>query len=366
VIPRDPPYPELKKTHIPERIGRPWRDVKPPPAAPVWGVIQGYASYWALVAAVELGVFDALAASGPSAVEPLAEALGVSGPHLAALLDGLVALGLLDQVRGVYELNETAERYLTSDGPATMAALIGVANGPLGNWERLADTVRNGRPSSPVDDEPAAFYLPLVRATFPTQRRAADRTAALLGLARAGRPLRVLDVGAGGAPWTVAFLGQCPDATAVVNDLPGVVEVAEEKLAEAGLADRTEIRRGDYHGIAWEADTYDLVVLGHVCRAEGDDGTRRLLARAWGALRPGGRLVLADYFPDNDRKLNPFGVLMGLTMVAATARGRTFTPAEVRGWLAAQGFVRIRLLEPIGFNQVFVATKPLDLEGESA
>lgn len=358
MIPRDPPYPELKKTHIAERVGRPWRDFKPSPAAPVWGVIQGYASYWALVAAVELGVFDALAAEGPSTIDPLAEALDASPPHLAALLDGLVALGLLDQVRGTYELNETAERYLTSDGPATMAALVAVANGPLGNWEQLADTVRTGRPASPVDDDAAAFYLPLVRATFPTQRRAADRTAALLGLARSGRPLRVLDVGAGGAPWSVAFLTQCPDATSVVNDLPGVVGHAAERLSDAGVAARAELRPGDYFAIDWEPDAYDLVVLGHVCRAEGDEGTRRLLARAWDALRPGGRVIVADYFPDNARKLNPFGVLMGLTMVAATARGRTFTPEEMRGLLAARGFGRIRLLEPIGFNQVFVGTKP--------
>jgi precorrin-6B methylase 2 len=233
-----------------------------------------------------------------------------------------------------------------------------VANGPPANWLGLADTVRSGKPPAPVDDDPVAFYRPLVEATFPTQRRAAERTALLLGLARAGRPLRVLDVGAGGAPWTVAFLGQCPDATAVVNDLPGVIELAAANVAAVGLADRVELRPGDYHQIDWEPDGYDLVVLGHVCRAEGDDGTRRLLDRSWSALRPGGRLVVADYFPDNDRKLNPFGVLMGLTMAAATAHGRTFTPAEMRGLLFERGCRSIRLLEPIGFNQVFVGTKP--------
>jgi precorrin-6B methylase 2 len=358
VPPRDPPYPELKKTHVPERVGRPWRDHKPPPAAPVWALIQGHASYSALVAAIELGLFDALAASGPTTAAELATTLDASVPHLAALLDGLVALGLLDQVGGRYELNETAERYLTRDGPATMAALIGVANGPPENWRHLADTVRRGRPPAPVDDDPIGFYRPLVEATFPTQRRAAARTAQLLGLARAGRPLRILDVGAGGAPWTIAFLDQCPDATAVVNDLPGVVELAADNLAAAGLRERVELRPGDYHEIDWEPGGYDLVVLGHLCRAEGDDGTRRLLTRSWSALRAGGRVVVADYFPDNDRKLNPFGVLMGLTMAAATVQGRTFTPAEMRSLLFDQGFRSIRLLEPIGFNQVFVAHRP--------
>jgi hypothetical protein len=114
VPPRDPPYPELKKTHIPERVGRPWRDHKPPPAAPVWAVIQGHASYSALVAAVDLGVFDALGGSGPTTAPALAAALDVSPPHLAALLDGLVALGLLDQVRGRYCWPSTAPTWPTA------------------------------------------------------------------------------------------------------------------------------------------------------------------------------------------------------------------------------------------------------------
>ena len=37
----DSPYPELKKTHTMAHTGRPWRDYKPPPSAPVWAIIQG-------------------------------------------------------------------------------------------------------------------------------------------------------------------------------------------------------------------------------------------------------------------------------------------------------------------------------------
>ena len=35
--------------------------------------------------------------------------------------------------------------------------------------------------------------------------------------------------------------------------------------------------------------------------------------------------MLADYFADNDRKHNPFGVLMGVTMLASTTRGGMLT-----------------------------------------
>jgi len=256
----------------------------------------------------------------------------------------------------VYTLTETAERYLCTDGPASMAALVRVAPGPHANWTDLAATIRHGRVGHPIEDDPAAFYGPLVTATFPTQLRAASRLGAMVGWSR--RPgLRVLDVGAGRAPWAIALLQQSAGATAVVNDLPGVVDLAAETIAAHGLTDRVELRSGDFHDAAMEAGAFDVVVLGHVCRTEGDTRARALVSRAVEALAPGGQLVLADYFADNDRTHNPFGVQMGMTMLAATRRGGVLTHAQVHGWLQAAGLRAIRLLEPIGFNQVFVATK---------
>lgn len=351
------PYPEMKKGHTMARKGRPWRDFKPPPSGPVWAVIQGFGSYWTLVAAIELDVFDGIQRFGSTAIEPLADHLSVSATHLRHLCDALVTFGFLDQVDDVYELTETAERYLCSDGAASMASLVRVAPGPLANWEQLSDTVRTGRVGHPIENDPAAFYGPLVQATFPTQLRAAGRLGLRLGWAR--RPgLRVLDLGAGRAPWTIAILEQSPGSTAVVNELPGVIDLAVHTIDERGLTYRVEMLPGDFHDIELEPDSFDVVVLGHVCRTEGDERARSLVQRAFTALRPDGELLLADYFADNDRKHNAFGVQMGLTMLANTERGRMLTNAQVCGWLRDVGFERVRLLEPIGFNHVYVAVRP--------
>jgi 2-polyprenyl-3-methyl-5-hydroxy-6-metoxy-1,4-benzoquinol methylase len=294
--------------------------------------------------------------TGPAPADAVAAELDVSGFHLAHLLDALVTFGFLDQLAGTYALTETAERYLCTDGAASMAALVRVAPGPPANWTELADTIRHGRVGHPIEDDPAAFYAPLVTATFPTQLRAATRLGAMVGWPR--RPgLRVLDVGAGRAPWAIAVLQQSAGSTAVVNDLPGVVELAAETIATNGLADRVELRGGDFHEVAVEAGAFDVVVLGHVCRTEGEARARALIDRAVTALVPGGQLVLADYFADNDRTHNPFGVQMGMTMLAATRRGGVLTHAQVHGWLQAAGLRAIRLLEPIGFNQVYVGSK---------
>ena len=353
----DSPYPEMKKSHTMARKGRPWRDVKPPPSGPVWAIIQGVGSYWTLVASLDLGVFDGVQDLGPTAIEPLAAHLDVSAPHLQHLCDALVTFGFLDQVDEVYELTETAERYLCTDGPASMAALVRVAPGPLGNWESLADTVRTGVVESPVEADPAAFYGPLVTATFATQLRAASRLGLRLGWAR--RPgLRVLDLGAGRAPWAIAVLEQSPGSTAVVNDHEGVVELAAQTLAERGLGERAEIRPGDFHRIELEPGGFDIVVLGHVCRTEGDDGARALVRRAFDALRPGGQVLIADYFADDHRIAQPFSVQMGLTMLANTERGRVITHSQAIGWQHDADFEHVRLLEPIGVNFVYVADRP--------
>ncbi len=84
--------------------GRPWRDYKPPPSGPVWSIIQGVGSYWTLAAAIELGVFDAIEATGPTRIESFAERLSVSATHLQHVCDTLVTFGFLAKVDDVCEL----------------------------------------------------------------------------------------------------------------------------------------------------------------------------------------------------------------------------------------------------------------------
>ncbi|MCY4192944.1 MAG: methyltransferase [bacterium] len=360
----DSPYPELKKTHVPERVGRPWTDHKPPPSAPVWAVISGFGSFHVLVASLELGVFDALAARGAGPGIPpeatageLAGELGASARHLEALLDSLAVLGLLERVGGCYGLNDTAARYLTRDGAASMASLVPVAPGPLENWSGLADTVRAGRPAEPIDDDPASFYRPLAEGTFTTMLRAATRADLQVRYSAMAAP-RVLDLGAGGAPWAIAVLKACPEAQAVINDLDGVIDVARRTTVEHGVADRCEIRPGDFHTIEIEPEGYDIAVLGHVCRTEGPDGAQKLIARAWEALRPEGRLLLADYFVAPEPQWSPHCAHMGMTMMASTLHGFGITAAQTAAWLHDAGFESVRLIEPIGYQYVYVACKP--------
>ena len=100
-----------------------------------------------------------------------------------------------------------------------------------------------------------------------------------------------------------------------------------------------------------EVDHFDIVVLGHVCRTEGEAGARSLITRAFAALKPGGTLILADYFVDVERKFNPHAVIMGTTMMASTERGLCFTHQQFSEWILLAGFGQLRLVEPISFSR---------------
>jgi ubiquinone/menaquinone biosynthesis C-methylase UbiE len=352
----DPPYPELKKNHTMAHAGRPWRDYKPPPSGAVWDIINAGNTYWMLVAALDLGVFDAIEAEGKKNAKELASNLSASEVHLQHLLDSMVTLGFLDQINREYELTETAERYLCSNGAASMASLVRVSPGPLENWINLAETIRGGKVRKPIDEQVADFYGPLVLATFPTQHRVATRLGQKLGWQRKPN-LHILDLGAGCAPWSISIMEQSPNSTAVINDLPEIIDLAKNKANERGLAARSEFRPGNFHDIKFEASTYDVIVLGHICRTEGPELALKLIARAVDALKPGGILLIADYFADNDRKLNAFGIHMGMNMLTNTLRGRILTHEQMYQWLSDQALESIRMVEPIGFNMVYVATK---------
>jgi SAM-dependent methyltransferase len=170
--------------------------------------------------------------------------------------------------------------------------------------------------------------------------------------------LRLLELGAGGAPFATAVLEADPSASVVVNDLAGVVGLAQARLDAAALGSRVSLLPGDYFSVDLAPRAFDVVVLGHVCRAEGDEGARKLVARAAGALAPGGVVVLTEYLVDDDRRGPAQALLLGATMLAATSRGTVATAAEALDWLRAAGLDAGPVTRPVPPTAVVLASKP--------
>jgi SAM-dependent methyltransferase len=261
----------------------------------------------------------------------------------------LVALELLRRDDRGYSLTPAAHTFLVRGGARSMRELVLHSPGPWENWPALDATVRGATAPRLVD---ADFYLELVPATFPTQFAAATLTAKLVGKVE-----HVLDLGAGSAPWTIALLRANPHANAIVNDLPAVIGVARATIAQHGIAERCEFRTGDYFTVPLPHAAFDVVVLAHVLRAEGLDGAARLLGRAVDAVRPGGVVLVAEYFVDDDRRGPLDALLLGVTMMASTRLGKTYTYSECTRLLTGAGLDLVEVVRPVPFQEVMIGRK---------
>jgi hypothetical protein len=317
----------------------------------VWRVIHGYTGYWVAVAGVRLGVFDALA-DGPLDATDLAARCGAAPRPVGVIADGLTAIGLLVRDDAGYALSDAAAAHLVTGCPASMADLLVWSPGPEANWPLLDEIARGGRPPAPIEDDAAAFYERLVDATLPSQVVVAR---AALGALGPGPGCSLLELGAGRAPWASVLLAGDPAANAVVNDLPEVLEGTPRALG--ALAARCSFVAGDYLGADIPAGPFDLVVLGHVLRAEPDERARPLVALAAGRLAPAGRLVVTEYLGGRDPSTHPQPALLAATMLAATVDGRICTMDEIESWLGAAGCRVVAGPGPVANTDIVIAER---------
>lgn len=114
---------------------------------------------------------------------------------------------------------------------------------------------------------------------------------------------RVLDVGCGRGMVLVQVARRLPRGTAVGVDLwrtsdqsGNAEEVTRANARAAGVGERVELRTGDMTGLPFADEEFDLVVSSlAVHNVPGEDGRARAISEAARVLKPGGRLVVADF-----------------------------------------------------------------------
>lgn len=318
----------------------------------MWDVINGFGAYWALHAAVDVGLFDALDGEGLTTAQ-LAAATGVSDPADLVTLAGLLtAFDLLDTDGTTWALTDAARRFLVSTSPASMTDLVRLSPGSHAAWPLLASTLLAGTPDAATLTATVDLMPDLVQATAATQRAVAAGVAA--EIAWGERPV-IADLGCGSGTWLSALLDAAGlGARGVGVDLPHVVESIRPALA---ARPSIELVAGDYLAAPLPVDRADVVVLAHVLRAEPEDRARALVARAVDLLAPGGTLLVADYFtPGPGRTGDEYraarhDLTLALTMRAGTA-GRGITEAQLATWCAEHGAATTAVVEPLPRQRV--------------
>ncbi|MBI4348383.1 MAG: methyltransferase domain-containing protein [Elusimicrobia bacterium] len=336
-------------------------DSKPEIAASPQRIVDlwfGYAPTMVLVTAVQLDVFGTMTEGAQTAAD-VAKATNTSPRGMTMLLDALVSLGLLEKQANRYDLTPESETYLVKSSDGYLGGFFEMFQKGVHDWLKLPEAVRSGAPVRSVEHQKRSeeFFPPLIRALHVANMGPAHGLARKLGLGTRWRGLRVLDVAAGSGVWGIAAAQEDPSTTVAALDFPKILTIAREYAAKAGVADRMSYLETDMRDATFEDNTYDLVILGNICHAEGADATREFLTRVQPAIRPNGKLAIVDMIPNEERTEPPFPLLFALQMLLHTTQGGTFTQSEYTRWLQEAGFKKVEAVDIRFHSPIIVASR---------
>lgn len=286
---------------------------------------EALASAAALRCAAELQVPRFLR-DRPLDASELARMCGASERGSRVLLTALAGLGVVEPAgQGRYRM--------TQDGDLITRGVK--------LYDALADTVRTGQPAQAWDADLASEAYPrLVHVLGDAFRAAAERTADVL----AGDGLRVLDVAAGAAPWSLAVAGRDPAGVVTAVDLPGVIAETQQAVKDRGAESRYRFLAGDAFSVNL-GGPYDLALVGNFCHLFGPERNLLLLRRLREVLVPGGRVAIIDVVPPSGRQSPPQLALYELSLVLRTTSGAVHHFSAYVDWLTRSGYQSIERVD---------------------
>jgi 2-polyprenyl-3-methyl-5-hydroxy-6-metoxy-1,4-benzoquinol methylase len=129
-----------------------------------------------------------------------------------------------------------------------------------------------------------------------------------------------------------------PDLEVDLLDLPAVVAIASDLIAQSGMQDRVKVRSGDAVQDEYGVEAYDAVLFSGVLHQMSGPTIAAMLRNAYTALRPGGRVWISDMMLSADKTQPVFSTLFSLQMLLTSQAGAVFSTAECLSWLAQGGF----------------------------
>jgi SAM-dependent methyltransferase len=313
-------------------------------------MLNAYQRTAALKAAIELDLFTPIG-DGADTVGAIAQRCNAPERGIRILCDYMTIGGVLTKTANRYQLSPDAAAFLTRKSPAYLGGIIGFMASPLltANFDHLAETIRTGRVperSNTVTGEEQEIWVEFARAMMPMLTPAAHAIADVLQIGSAG-PVKVLDIAAGHGVFGITLAQRNPQAEVVAVDWPGVLAVAEEHARKMGVEKQFRKLPGDAFAVDYGTG-YDVALVTNFLHHFDIPTNVKLLRKVAAAMKPGGRVAILEFVPNDDRVSPPAPAAFSLTMLAGTPSGDAYTLAELR-----------RMSEDAGFRNVAAHQTPI-------
>jgi SAM-dependent methyltransferase len=322
----------------------------------------GYRQSATLLAAIELGLFSAIA-EGADTEDAVARALDITPTNARRLLAACAALDLIVRDGEALRNAPDVERFLVKSARTYAGPwLTTMGRSDYEGWNQLAEHLRSKqapRVLGTYENFTVEDARKLHRATFSIGMGSGRLFVRQVDLC--GRKL-ILDLGGGSGCYCIAAAEKYPAVRAVVFDLPSVAVVAREYIASVSLSDRISAVGGDFTRDEFPRGA-DVAILASNLPQYSPDIIRTVVRKAFAALEPGGEMhVVGEML--NDAATGPLGpALWGLNEAIYHSTGVAHSERETIGYLRDAGFIDVCAHEFIRGSLTRVSGRKPDASG---
>jgi SAM-dependent methyltransferase len=300
-------------------------------------------------------------AENPSDRETICRSLGIKERPTDVMLTLFTAMGLLENKDAVFHLTERAREHLTSGSPWNLAPYYASLKERPVCQDMLA-VLRTGKPANWASLKTEKEWAKAMEGeAFANQFTAAmDCRGVYLGQALAKRldlknRRHLLDIAGGSGIYACSLVAHHAQLKATVLEKPPVDRVAKESIAKRGFAARVTVLVGDMFKDALPEDG-DVHLISNVLHDWDEPLVKKILARSFEALLPGGTLVIHDAHINAD-KTGPLPVAAYSALLMNITEGKCYSVREMESYLEEIGFRRMKFIPTVADRSIITAIK---------
>ncbi|MBF0488894.1 MAG: methyltransferase domain-containing protein [Nitrospirae bacterium] len=289
------------------------------------GLIGGFRQSRILFTANNLRVFDFL--NKPKSAKVISAKLGADVRAMSILLDALVSMGLVKKNGSLYENLPISSEYLQSGRPEYQGDIISHYDTLWDNWSGLDSVVKTGSPN-----RAAANHESFIRGMHNLSVMKAKNVIDAIDLSGVKT---AADIGGGPGTYTIELAGRGIDVT--LFDRPDTIAIAKEY---AGHLANVKFMEGDFL-VDPIGRGYDLAFISQVFHSYTQSENLRLIKKVKKSLNKGGKIVIQEFFIEDNMSEPLEGTLFAVNMLVHTEGGRCYSVNEMQSWLNKSGFTEV-------------------------
>ena len=296
-----------------------------------------------LFAAIDLELFTAIS-QGKNTIRAFAKAADISELNAERLMTMSAASGLIHWQKDHYENAEDVERYLVKGESSYAGPWLTFTRPGWKNWGNLTSKLQN--PESPTvigsyESMTVEYARTYHEATSSIGFGAGRRFVKQVNLSKRRK---MMDLGGGSGAYSIVAAKAHPKLSAIVFDLPPVVEVTKDFIASNSVGDRVSTLGGDFTRDSFP-ENCDVAVMASNLPQYNREIISLVIQKAFDALLPGGEMHLIGEMLDNDHAGPMDAAIWGLMEVMSNSTGLTHTRADCVSYFEHAGFNNVQIHE---------------------